>query len=225
MMTREQIISEVERAGMIVILRGLQTQQLVRTVDAMAKGGVELVEVTFDQSGRISDEQTAENIKVLRKTFEGRVLVGAGTVMSEAQVELAYAAGAEFIISPDSYEPVIKRTVELGMVSIPGVFTATEAANAHRWGADFLKLFPMSEMKSSYLKALSAPLSHVRFLAVGGVTVDNLEEFFDAGAVGIGISSAIVDKKLIAAEDYDGITELARKYTQAIEACKKDRER
>ena len=220
-MTRDQIIAEVEKAGIIVILRGLQTEQLVNTVDAMARGGIKLVEVTFDQSGKISDEQTANNIKTLSETFAGRVLVGAGTVMSERQAELACAAGARFIISPDAYEPVIKRTVELGMVSIPGVFTATEAANAHRWGADFLKLFPMSEMKSSYLKALTAPLSHVRFLAVGGVTVDNLDEFFEAGAVGIGVSTAIVDKKLIAAGDYNGITELARRYTQAISAYNK----
>ena len=220
-MTREQIIEKVLEEKVIVILRGLQTEQLVKTVAAMEKGGIQLVEVTFDQSGKTTDEQTAENIRVLSETFEGRVLVGAGTVMSEKQAELAHAAGAKFIISPDAYEPVIRRTVELGMVSMPGVFTATEAANAHRWGADFLKLFPMSEMKPSYLKALTAPLSHVRFLAVGGVTADNLSEFFDAGAVGIGVATAIVNKKLIAAGDYDGVTELARIYTQAIAACNK----
>lgn len=220
-MTREQIILEIEKSKVIVILRGLQTEQLVKTVDAMEKGGIKLVEVTFDQSGAIADEETAKNIRVLSETFEGRVLVGAGTVMTEKQVELACDAGAKFIISPDSYEPVIKRTVELGMVSIPGVFTATEAANAHRYGADFLKLFPMSEMNPSYLKAISTPLSHVRFLAVGGVTVDNLAEFFDAGAVGIGVATAIVNKKLIVAENYDGITELARDYMQAVNTYKK----
>ena len=214
-MTRDQIIAEIQKSKIIVILRGLQTEQLVNTVAAMEKGGIRLVEVTFDQSGKITDEQTAENIRTLSETFSGKVLVGAGTVMSERQAELACKAGAKFIISPDAYEPVIKRTIDLGMVSIPGVFTATEAANAHRWGADFVKLFPMSEMKISYLKALIAPLSHIRFLAVGGVTVNNAAEFLASGASGIGVATAIVDKKLIAAGNYDGITELARAYTQA----------
>lgn len=218
-MTREQIISAVEASKIIVILRGFTTDQLIDTVEAMEKGGIKLVEVTFDQSKKVSDEQTAENIRILTNTFAGRVLVGAGTVMSEYQVELAHAAGAKFIISPDSYEPVIRKTVELGMVSIPGAFTPTEAANAHRFGADFIKLFPTSEVKPSYLKALTAPLSHIRFLAVGGVNAENASEYFEAGAVGIGVATGIANKKLIAQGRYDAVTALAEEYVQAVRAA------
>ncbi|MBO5776255.1 MAG: bifunctional 4-hydroxy-2-oxoglutarate aldolase/2-dehydro-3-deoxy-phosphogluconate aldolase, partial [Clostridia bacterium] len=120
----------------------------------MEKGGIKLVEVTFDQSGKITDEETASNIRAIKEHFAGRIRVGAGTFMTVEQVELAYKAGAEYIISPDCYEPVIRKTRELGMVSMPGALTPTEAANAHRWGADFVKIFPNSEMKISYLKAL-----------------------------------------------------------------------
>ncbi len=102
--------------------------------------------------------------------------------MSEEQVETAANAGAQFIISPDCYEPVIKKIRELGLVSMPGCLTPTEAAMAHRWGADFVKLFPNSEFKLSYLKALIAPLSHIKFLSVGGVNENNLRDFIDAGA-------------------------------------------
>jgi 2-dehydro-3-deoxyphosphogluconate aldolase/(4S)-4-hydroxy-2-oxoglutarate aldolase len=136
--------------------------------------------------------------------------------MTEAQVEHAYRAGAEFIISPDCYEKVIKRTNELGMVSIPGVFTATEAANAHRYGADFVKLFPNSEMKVSYLKALLAPLSHIKFLAVGGVNTENLREYLDAGAKGAGIATAIANKKDILAGDFEAVTRRAKEFTDLL---------
>ena len=197
-------------------MRGFSLEQLIRSVDAMESGGIKLVEVTFDQSGQTSDNTTAEYIRALKDNFEGRVRIGAGTVMTEEQVELAYNAGAEFIISPDCYEPVIKKTRELGMVSIPGAFTPTEAANAHRFGADFVKLFPNSEVKPSYLKALFAPLSHIKFLAVGGVDHENMTEYFRAGAKGIGVATAIADKKSIFSGDYEEITRRAELFTSQL---------
>ena len=214
-MDRNYVIESILKNKIIVIMRGLTPDRLIRTVEAMEKGGIRLVEVTFDQSGKTPDAVTAENIRLLTETFEGRVLVGAGTVMIAEQAELAAAAGAKFIISPDSCREVIERTVELGMVSIPGVFTPTEAANAHRWGADFVKLFPNSEVNISYLKCLTVPLSHIRFLAVGGVNADNLADYLAAGAVGVGVATSIVNKKLISEERYDEITAAALSHTKA----------
>lgn len=216
MLNREQIIKDVEENKIIVIMRGFTAEQLVGAVDAMAKGGIKLVEVTFDQTGTVSDEVTASNIRTLKENFEGRVRIGAGTVMTEEQVELAYEAGAEFIISPDCYDKVIKKTRELGMVSMPGVFTPTDAANAHRFGADFAKLFPNSEVDISYLKALAVPLSHIKFLAVGGVNHENMKDYFDAGAKGIGVATAIADKKAIFAGDYEEITRRAKLFTSQL---------
>ncbi len=116
----------------------------------------------------------------------------------------------------DCYEGVIKKTRELGMVSIPGAFTPTEAANAHRFGADFVKLFPNSEVKISYLKALVAPLSHVKFLAVGGVNHENMRDYLNAGARGVGVATAIADKKAIFSGNYEEITERARLFTSQL---------
>ena len=169
-----------------------------------------------ESAGVVSDDTTAKNIRTLKEKFEGRVRVGAGTVMTEKQVELACQAGAEFIISPDCYEKVIKKTRELGMVSIPGVCTPTEAANAYRFGADFAKLFPNSEFELSYFKALAVPLSHIKFLAVGGVNPDNMKDYLDAGAKGIGVATAIADKKAIFAGDYEEITRRARLFTSQL---------
>jgi len=216
MLNREEIIKDIEENKIIVIMRGFTTEQLLKSVEAMAKGGIKLVEVTFDQSGKIKDEETSANIRALKERFAGRVTIGAGTVMSERQAELAFEGGAEFIISPDCYEPVIKKTRELGMVSIPGVFSPTEAANAYRYGADFAKLFPNSELGISYLKALIAPLSHIKFLAVGGINHENMTDYINAGAKGIGVATAIADRKLILAEKYDELTEKARLFTDRI---------
>ena len=216
MLNRKEIIKDIEENKIIVIMRGFSTEQLIRSVDAMEKGGVRLVEVTFDQTGATSDDATAECIRALKDKFEGKVRIGAGTVMTENQVEIAYNAGAEFIISPDCYEDVIKKTRELGMVSIPGAFTPTEAANAHRFGADFVKLFPNSEVKISYLKALSAPLSHIKFLAVGGVNHENMTEYFNAGVKGVGVATAIADKKAIFSENYEEITQRAKQFTSQL---------
>lgn len=216
MLNREEIIKDIEKNKIIVIMRGFTEEQLINSVEAMEKGGIRLVEVTFDQTGKVSDETTASYINALKNHFEGRVRIGAGTVMTEAQSELAFKAGAEFIISPDCYEGVIKKTRELGMVSIPGVFTPTEAANAHRFGADFAKLFPNSEVNISYLKALAVPLSHIKFLAVGGVSADNMKEYFEAGAKGIGVATAIADKKSIFAGDYEDITRRAKLFTDQL---------
>ncbi len=217
MCNKNCIIEDIEKYKIIVILRGFSQEQLINTIDAMEKGGIRLVEVTFDQTGKTSDEVTASHINALKRLFAGKMRIGAGTVMTEKQVELAHEAGAEFIISPDCFEPVIRKTRELGMVSIPGVFTPTEAANAYRYGADFAKLFPNSEMKISYLKALVTPLSHIKFLAVGGVTPDNLQTYLDAGAKGIGVATAIADKTAIFNGDYEEITRRARLFTDQIE--------
>ncbi len=216
MLNREEIIKDIEENKIIVIMRGFSEEQLIRSVGAMEKGGIRLVEVTFDQSGATSDEKTAEHIRALKEIFDGKVRIGAGTVMTEKQVLLAYNAGAEFIISPDCYEGVIKKTRELGMVSIPGAFTPTEAANAHRFGADFVKLFPNSEVEISYLKALVAPLSHVKFLAVGGVNHENMGDYLNAGAKGVGVATAIADKKAILSGNYEEITERAKLFTSKL---------
>ena len=216
MLNREEIIRDVESKKIIVIMRGFTDEQLLKSVEAMANGGIGLVEITFDQSGATSNTQTAKSIRMLKDHFNDRVRIGAGTVMTEEQVQLAYEAGAEYIISPDCCESIIRKTRELGMVSMPGCFTPTEAANAHRYGADFVKLFPNSEVNISYLKALAVPLSHIKFLAVGGVNANNMKEYLNAGAKGIGVATAIADKAAIASGDYQKITELARKFTEQL---------
>ena len=218
-MNREEIIRAIEQHRIIVIARGLSREELLKTAEAMYRGGIRLMEVTFNACGDPSDEETASNIAMLAEHFKGKMYIGAGTVLRPAQVDLAAKSGAAYIISPDSRREVIERTRELGLVSLPGAFTPTECTTAWDYGADFIKIFPNSEMKPSYIKALKAPLSHIRFLAVGGVDLDNLQDYMAAGACGIGIATGIINKQMVKVGDYDGITELARRYTEKMAAC------
>jgi len=209
-------IEQIEKNKVIVIVRGVEKEKLIPMCQAIYDGGLRLIECTYDASGKISDEEIAGNIKMLAEHFEGKMLVGAGTVLTEKQVELTKKAGGKFIISPDTNPDIIKKTKEEELVSIPGALTPSEITQANRSGADFVKIFPMDMMGVKYIKDLKAPLSHVKLLAVGGVTADNMKDYLDAGASGIGIGSGVVNKKLISENNFEEITKLARNYSKNI---------
>lgn len=213
---RDQIIHTIEREKIITIVRGIEREKLVFLAEAMYKGGIRLLELTYDATGAVSDEQTAKNIELLAEHFEGKMYIGAGTVITEKQVELTKAAGGSFIISPDTYGAVIEKTRNLEMVSMPGALTPTEIQAAHRYGADYVKLFPVTSLGIDYVKAVKAPLSHIKLLAVGGINENNMSDYLKAGISGFGIGSNIVDKKLVEANDFSRISQLAEKYMRVI---------
>lgn len=215
-MMREQIINTIEKEKIIVIVRGVEKEKLIPLAEAMYVGGIRLLEVTYSANGKVSDEETAENISILAKHFEGRMYIGAGTVLTEKQVELTAKVGGGFIISPDTCPEVIRKTRELGLVSMPGALTPSEMQIAHRNGADFVKLFPITSLGASYVKAVKAPLSHLKILAVGGVNENNIAEYLKAGINGFGLGSNIIDKKKIAENNWAGITNLAKKYVSLV---------
>jgi 2-dehydro-3-deoxyphosphogluconate aldolase/(4S)-4-hydroxy-2-oxoglutarate aldolase len=209
---RQTVEQTVEQSKLIVIIRGVEREKLIPLVAALKEGGIRMVEITYSANGKISDEEIASRIEMLVKEFGEEMYIGAGTVLTEKQVELTKNAGGTFIISPDVYEPVIRKTKELGMISMPGALTPTEIRTAVRFGADFVKVFPASSMGASYIKAVAAPLSNVKMLAVGGVNLENMQEYYKAGALGFGLGSNIIDKKLIDAGDFAGVTKLAKAY-------------
>ncbi len=212
----QEMIKIIEESKIIVIIRGVQKEKLIPLAEAMYEGGIRVLECTYDASGRTSDEETAQIIKMLAEHFDKKMLIGAGTVIAKKQVELTKKAGGKFIISPDTNTEVIKATKALGLISIPGALTPTEARAASLAGADFVKLFPVDLFGPKYIKTLSAPLSNIRFLAVNGITAENMKDYLDAGAVGVGVGSGIVNKKLIEENRFEEITNLARKYTKNV---------
>ena len=212
---REKVIQCILDKKIIAIVRGMEEQVILPLAEAFLAGGVGMMEVTFNQSRPDSFEATAKSIAALRSAFGERMLAGAGTVITTAQLELAKKAGALYIVSPNADPEIIKRTRELGLVSLPGATTPSECVVAHNAGADFIKLFPASDLGSNYLKAIKAPLSHIRFLAVGGVNEKNIAEFLRAGADGAGVGGNLVNKEWIAAGEFDKITETAKALVRA----------
>ena len=210
------LVEEILDARIIAIVRGAEAKKCKDVVAALEKGGIRFVEITYNQSKPESWAETAATIGELKKAFEGRVHIGAGTVTTVKLAEMTAAAGGEFIISPDTNVDVIKRTKELGMISMPGAMTPTEAMTAHNAGADFIKIFPAGNLGPGYIKALCAPLNHLRFMAVGGVNEKNIADFIAAGCVGAGIGGNLAKKAWIDAGEYDKLPEAAREMLAAV---------
>jgi 2-dehydro-3-deoxyphosphogluconate aldolase/(4S)-4-hydroxy-2-oxoglutarate aldolase len=208
----------LENEKLIVILRNIPQERFRDTVNAMVDGGVRFMEITFDHSSSGGHLATANAISLLNEYSQGIVQVGAGTVLTPEQAELAAMAGAQYIISPNSDRMVIEKTKELGLISIPGALTPSEIVQAYHWGADYVKIFPMADLGVSYLKSLKTPLSHIPMLAVGGINVKNFMDYIHAGAAGIGVGSGIADMTLIMQGKYREITCLAQKYTSTLSA-------
>jgi len=206
----------IQTHKVIAIVRGVKAEKCMGVAQALYDGGIRLMEITYDQKRPETWEKTAMTIGTLAEDFGGKMFAGAGTVTTTELVELTHRYGGQFIISPDVNEAVIRRTKELGMVSIPGGMTPTEVMTAHRFGADFVKLFPAGSLGVSYFKAISAPISHVHMLVVGGIDDKNLPDFLAAGAVGAGIGSNLVSAKLANNDQYDKIAENARIFVDAV---------
>ena len=213
---RERIIERVLENKIIAIVRGVYGEDCLNLANALYAGGIKLLEVTFDQSKPEQLDRTSDTIRLLVDELGDRMAFGAGTVTTVEMVELARNAGAQFIISPNTNENVIRATVAEGMVSMPGAMTASEVLDAHEYGADFVKLFPIGKLGVSYVKALCAPINHIKMLAVGGVNEKNAKDFLEAGAVGVGVGGNLVNKEWIAAGEFDKITVLAREFTRDL---------
>lgn len=216
-MNAECVREEIARRKLIAIVRGLPGEQLEGLAEALLAGGISMMEITFHQAKPDSWRQTAEGIAMLNRKFAGRVIPGAGTVMTQEQLTMAYEAGAKYIISPNVDVDIIRRTKELGLVSLPGAFSPTEIATAHAAGADFVKVFPVGNLGPSYIKALKAPLSHIPLMAVGGVNERNAAAFLEAGAAGLGVGGNLVNKEWIAKGEWDKITALAAEFVKAVQ--------
>ena len=136
---KKQIIDAVLKHKIIAILRGVPKDKIIPLAEALYDGGIRLIEVPFDMKKKVSDEETCEMISMLVNRFQDKMFVGTGTVLTPIQVEMTKKAGGNYIISPDTSEEVIKKTVQLGMVSIPGALTPSEITAAVKYGADFVK--------------------------------------------------------------------------------------
>lgn len=203
------ILSEILKHRIVAIIRGAEPGDVLAIAEALHKGGVRCLEITLNSADAL---KVIENIS---QKMGDRILVGAGTVLNAAEAGDAIAAGAKFIISPIMNLETIRKTKELGAVSIPGAFTPTEIFNAYSAGADIIKVFP-GVSGPGFIKEVLAPLPFIPLMPTGGINLQNLHEFKNAGAVAFGIGKSLVDTKQKVSETYlQEIALNAQKFMQA----------
>ncbi len=206
-------INQLEEAGTLGIIRVNQAEDLVHIAQALQEGGLDCVEITMTTPGalRAIEEATGR--------LDG-VLMGAGTVLDAATARQAILAGAEFLVTPTVELDVIEMAHRYGVVVIAGAMTPTEILTAWEAGADMVKVFPANVLGPEYLKAVHGPLPQIPLVPTGGVTADNAGEFIRAGAAMVCAGGWLVDKKAVAEERYDVLTERARQLVETVQKAR-----
>jgi len=211
---KEEIEKSVRDGRIIAIIRGFAPDVCLKLAEAYAEGGIRLVEVTFNQKAPETWSGTVAAIKAIRERFAGAVRAGAGTVLTEEQLSMCIDAGGEYMITPNVNTALIRSCVDKGLVAMPGALTPSEAVDAWDAGASFVKIFPAGSLGTGYVKAIRAPLSHIPFLAVGGISPDNVADFMRAGCVGAGVGGNLTNKEWIAAGEWGRIAATARELVE-----------
>ncbi len=213
---REKVIEKIIDKKVIAIVRGIYEDDCVGLAHALHEGGVELMEVTFDPINAEERLRTAGTIRLLVREMGGLMTFGAGTVTTVEMVDQAREAGAQFIVSPNTDEKVIRATVGSGMVSIPGALTPTEIKFAHDCGGDFIKVFPAGNMGVSYFKNIHAPLRDCRLLAVGNVNAENARDYMQAGCSGVGVAGCLFKPDWVRAKEWERIIQATGTFVASL---------
>ena len=211
-----EIMELIEQNRVIAIVRGMHPDQMAPLARALERGGIRMMEITFNQNAPETFQNTVNAIHTLSQNMRD-MAIGAGTVMTLEQLHMAADAGARYIISPDVNPALIAETKRLGLTSLPGAMSPTEIVTAWNAGADAVKVFPIGDLGVGYLKAIRAPLSHIPLIAVGGVNERNCADFLRAGAIGVSVGGQLVNREWIDAGEFYKIASLAGKIAQAAQ--------
>lgn len=209
-MNRARVLDRLCEVGIMPVVRAESAAGLSRIARALAAGGVPITEVTMTVPGAI------DGIRRLKAEMGDDVLLGVGSVTLPEQVEEAVEAGAEFVVSPVTAGAVVETAHTLDKAVIPGAFTPTEIHRAWEMGADVVKVFPASVGGPSYFGAVLAPMPWLKLMPTGGVSLETAGAFIRAGAVTLGVGSALVEKAAVASADWPRITERAKAFRDEI---------
>jgi 2-dehydro-3-deoxyphosphogluconate aldolase/(4S)-4-hydroxy-2-oxoglutarate aldolase len=211
---RAAVTAQIEALGVVAVIRLKDPGKLRAVVDAMAEGGVRALEVTMTVPGAV------DLIRALAPSLPAGFLIGAGTVTDVATARAVIDAGATFVVGPVFRPEVIAACHERDVAAIPGCFSPTEIFAAHECGADIVKVFPATMLGPQFLKDVRAPLPQVKLMPTGGVTLDNAGDWIRAGAVAVGLGSALLDARAIDAGAFDVITANARRVVGNVAAAR-----
>jgi 2-dehydro-3-deoxyphosphogluconate aldolase/(4S)-4-hydroxy-2-oxoglutarate aldolase len=211
---RAAIVREIVQVGVVAVIRLRDPGKLRAVVDALTAGGVRVLEVTMTVPGAV------ELIRDLARSLPEGFLLGAGTVTDAATAHAVIEAGASFVIGPVFRPDVIAACHEHDVPAIPGCFSPTEILDAHEKGADIIKVFPATMLGPQFVRDVRAPLPQVKLMPTGGVTLENAGDWIRAGAVAIGIGSALVDARAVERGEFDVITANARHVMANVRAAR-----
>jgi 2-dehydro-3-deoxyphosphogluconate aldolase/(4S)-4-hydroxy-2-oxoglutarate aldolase len=212
--SRAAVTAQIEALGIVAVIRLKDPGKLRAVVDAIADGGVRALEVTMTVPGAV------DLIRALAPSLPDGFLLGAGTVTDAATAHAVIDAGARFVVGPVFRPDVIAACHERDVPAMPGCFSPTEILAAHECGADIIKVFPATMLGPQYLKDVRAPLPQVKLMPTGGVTLDNAGDWIRAGAVAVGLGSALLDPKAIESSRFDIIAANARRVVANVAAAR-----
>ncbi len=214
-MTIDEVIRRIGEIGIVPVVRASTIDEAMRAVQAICAGGIPVVEITMTVPNAMSV------IREVAQQYEGKVLIGAGTVTTAEQAESCIRAGAEFLVSPGLATSVLSVAQASAKLAIPGALTPTELMNAHDHGARLVKIFPCGSVGGAkYLRALKAPFPNASLIPTGGVNAANAGEFIAAGAFALGVGADLVDTAALRAGNLEKITSGARELAQAVASAR-----
>ncbi len=211
---RADIVSRIESCGVVAVIRLPDSSKLRSVVDALAAGGVTALEITMTVPRAI--DLIAEIAPTLPEGF----MIGAGTVVDPDTARAAIDAGARFIVGPVLRPAIIEACHQRGVAAMPGCFSPTEILTAWEAGADVVKVFPATALGPAYFKDIRGPLPQLKLMPTGGVSLENAGDWIRAGAVAIGVGTALVDAKLVAVADFAAIGRRAEAFVEAVRAAR-----
>jgi 2-dehydro-3-deoxyphosphogluconate aldolase / (4S)-4-hydroxy-2-oxoglutarate aldolase len=214
MRSRSQIIDDLVEPGIIAVVRARQRSQVIPLAEALVEGGLRAIEITT------TTPEVFQAIKEASEHFGSRALIGVGTVLDADTCQRALDAGAEFVVSPITRQAVLEVAHAQDRPVMLGAYTPTEAQLAHEMGADFIKLFPADGLGPAFVKALRAPLPHLRIVPTGGVDVDSAPNWIRAGCAALGVGSSLLKSEWIDGKKWVELTGLARQFVCAVRSAR-----
>jgi 2-dehydro-3-deoxyphosphogluconate aldolase/(4S)-4-hydroxy-2-oxoglutarate aldolase len=210
MRSKTEIIQLLTDPGVIAVVRAPSAKQVLPLSEALIAGGVIAIEITMTTPNAL------EMIREAVRKIGSRGVIGVGTVLDAQTCRAAIAAGAEFVVSPIMRPALVEPCHQADKPIMLGAYTPTEAQLAHEAGADFIKIFPSDGLGPGYIKALRAPLPHLRIVPTGIARESDITEFIKAGCVGVGLGSLLVSPAILREADWGELTRLARKFVAAV---------
>ena len=208
-MDKVDVIQRIKDEKIIFVVRCEKEEKLERIIEASIKGGINLIEITMTVPNAIYI------IEKLVKRYKGTdVVIGAGTVLDSETAKSVINVGANFIVSPIFNKDILITCDKLNTLAIPGIATPTEAFEAMQYGAKILKLFPSNVFNPNIIKTYRGPFPNINLLPTGGINLDNIKEWIENGAIGVGIGGELM--KNFNDENYEEIIKIAKLFKERL---------